>query len=133
MAGLFGLFGGKKEPENKESFFLDEDDAQSLGDIKFMRKPVKVKRTFPTTKGNKGGFAIEKELSSLDYGSNGQIKPKSINSNNGVSQTVKSFDNTINGNKSKAEGQSQANSNERSTSDSSMDMFRNMARDLRKR
>ncbi|MEA5463865.1 hypothetical protein [Leptothoe sp. PORK10 BA2] len=53
MAGLFGLFGGNKKqaPQSKEAFFLSEDDAKSLGDIDYMRKEVVIRRTFAKKKG----------------------------------------------------------------------------------
>ena len=44
----------------KNDFFLEPDDAQTLGDINYMRKSVRVRRTFPKTLKNKDGFAIEK-------------------------------------------------------------------------
>ena len=58
MAGFLGLFSGRKakfvdqqdntpvEPQNKEAFFLDSDSAKTLGDTKFMRTPITIKRTF---------------------------------------------------------------------------------------
>ncbi|MBT9317533.1 hypothetical protein [Leptothoe spongobia] len=53
MAGLFGLFGGNQDqgPQSKEAFFLSEDDAKTLGDIDYMRKEVVVRRTFAKKKG----------------------------------------------------------------------------------
>lgn len=61
MAGLFGLFGGNKNkgPQSKEAFFLSEDEAKSFGDIDFMRKEVVVRRTFAKKKG------VEEELESV--------------------------------------------------------------------
>ncbi|WP_228015069.1 hypothetical protein [Synechocystis salina] len=59
MAGLFGLFGKKAryvedtetppsaQPEKKEAFFLETDDAKSLGNAEYMRTPIKIKRSFP--------------------------------------------------------------------------------------
>lgn len=56
MAGFLGLFGGKKE--DKEAFFLDNDESKSLGDIDYMRTPNTVRRTFA----KKVGEAEHKEF-----------------------------------------------------------------------
>ena len=57
MAGFLGLGGGS------ESYFLDSDDAKSMGDIEYMRKPIKVKRTFAKSKGWGDVGASEKSIS----------------------------------------------------------------------
>ncbi len=49
-----------------KDFFLEPDDAQTMGDIKYMKKSVKVKHTFPKTLKNPKGFAIEKEVSATE-------------------------------------------------------------------
>ncbi len=38
--------------ESSESFFLSPDDAKSFGNIDYMRTPKKIRRTFPKTKSN---------------------------------------------------------------------------------
>ena len=50
----------------KNDFFLEPDDAQTMGDINYMRKSVRVRRTFPKTLKNKDGFAIEKQVSATE-------------------------------------------------------------------
>jgi len=45
-------------------FFLEPDEAQTFGDIDYMRKTKKVRRTFPKTLKNPDGFAIERSVSS---------------------------------------------------------------------
>jgi hypothetical protein len=118
----------------KNDYFLEPDDAQTLGNIEFMRKKIKVKRSFPKTLRNQNGFEIETEISSLNDrtpASNGYqsipdyLKPES-NSNNGINS---------------AQSQTNANNNgngfqtpdERRKTDTNMDMFRNMARSIKKR
>ena len=54
----------------KNDFFLDPDDAMTMGDINYMRKAKRTRRTFPKTIANKGGFAVENEVSSLDNRNN---------------------------------------------------------------
>ena len=49
-----------------QDFFLSPDDSQTLGNINFMRKSVRVRHTFPKTVKNPKGFEVEKEISSLE-------------------------------------------------------------------
>ena len=65
MAGFFGLFGGKdKAPQSKEPFFLSEDEAKTYGNIDFMRKEVVVRRTFAKKKGQAEEMESVKSISS---------------------------------------------------------------------
>ena len=121
MAGFFGLFSGRKakfvdepdttpvQPQRKEAFFLDNDAAKTLGDTEFMRKPITIKRTFA-----KGGELVQ-EISSME---------KRKASNNGVSPSK--------GKESTTSQTTSSASAERRQSDSSMDMFRDMARTMKK-
>ncbi len=125
MAGLFGLFGNKTKyvdeptaeaPQPKKgAFFLESDDAKSLGNAEFMRKPITIRRTFPKRPGGKGGEIIQ-EISSMEKtraGSNGVVPQKST--------------------APKPQSSPAATANtERRRSDNSMDMFRQMARDIKK-
>ncbi|MEA5535117.1 hypothetical protein [Crocosphaera sp. XPORK-15E] len=126
MAGFFGLFSGRKakyvdEPdtnnaqaENKEAFFLSDDDAKTLGNVEFMRKPNTIKRTFPKRPGGKGGEIIQ-EVSSMDKKTSGDDGVV-MNSNDATSSTQPT----------------EAAKAERRQGDDSMDMFRKMARDVKK-
>ena len=67
-----------------KDFFLEPDDAQTLGDVKYMRKSVKVRRTFPKTLKNPEGFAVEKEVSAT-------VDEKVSPNRNGVAQPATSF------------------------------------------
>ena len=49
-----------------KDFFLSPDDAMTMGDIEYMRSTKRVRRTFPKTLSNKGGFAKEVEVSSVE-------------------------------------------------------------------
>ncbi|MEM7593109.1 MAG: hypothetical protein AAF383_16605 [Cyanobacteria bacterium P01_A01_bin.83] len=53
-----------------KDFFLSPDDAMTMGDINYMRKTKRTRRTFPKTLANKDGFAIENEVSSIEDRSN---------------------------------------------------------------
>ena len=145
MAGLFGLFGGNNNPDGtpkqkQESYFLDSDSAKTFGDIDYMRSSKTIKHKFPKTFSNKGEFEQSETVSamdkmegsdapatpSLENGATEQWQPVARNgmgmngiSNNGASSTSPSSDSSSNEEERKA--------------DSSMDMFRSMARDIRKR
>ncbi|MEC4804238.1 MAG: hypothetical protein SAJ72_08270 [Jaaginema sp. PMC 1080.18] len=110
MAGFFGLFGGKNKDE---AYFLGEDDSKTLGNLDYMRTPNKSRRTFPKTLKNPNGFEINNEISAMtirEITENGVTKPKTTN------QPSSSFS---------------SNNNSRS-SDKNLDMWRSMAKDMRK-
>lgn len=128
MAGLFGFFGKKNNDQNGQkgqndqngdasAFFLDPDQARTFGDIDYMRSTKSVRRSFPKTVGNGGKFEQTRTTSSLEGKS-------SLGSTLGQTET--------NGSASAAQNSSQG-SDRRRGNDSSMDLFRNMARDMKKR
>jgi hypothetical protein len=122
---------------NPNEFFLPPDEAQSLGNTDYMRKKVTIRRTFPKTASNKTTEVIKEVSSTTD-----RVVSKggtSVPSNNGFSNNENSFvpQNNINNN-SNAEPIQQEPSfepsaeAERRRSSNNMDMFRNMARNIRK-
>jgi hypothetical protein len=124
MAGFFGLFGSKSkyldevteqdrnQPTQKgEAYFLNADEAKSFGNIEFMRKSNTIRRTFP-----KIGESI-KEISSMQ---------KNSSNGNGIAPTSASSNGT------KPATPANQPQIERRSSDSSMDMFRQMAREIKK-
>jgi hypothetical protein len=127
MAGFFGLFGGKTKyvdevndyadstPQSKEAFYLSNDEAKTFGNIDFMRKPNTIKRSFPKTLNSKKGKEIVRSISSVEENAvdTSVVQPKSISNGNGSSNT------------------SSVNTERRSV-DSNLDMFRKMARDIKK-
>ncbi len=123
MAGLFGLFGGKNknngsDNNNTGSFFLDPDEAKTLGNLEYMRSSNKIRHTFPKTRTNQV-TEIVKEVSSLE------VSTQSNQSNrvNPPSPPTQS----------QSETQSQPQSRPtRRGNDSSLDFFRQMAKDLKK-
>lgn len=66
-----------------KDFFLSPDDAMTMGDINYMRKSTRTKRTFPKTLRNKEGFSFENEVSSLENRTN-LYKNKNTNQDNTV-------------------------------------------------
>ena len=136
MAGLFG--------KGKE-YFLDEDDSKSFGNIDYMRTSKVTRRTFPKTASNKVGEVI-KQVSATEDRKVSEYKPKSFltnqaleNGNGSKAQTFSSFQPEVNKPTPKAETTPEAPKAEptpvakkpASTSDDSMDMFLNMAKQIR--
>jgi hypothetical protein len=125
MAGLFGLFGGRTKyvdekdtvessPEKKDAFFLEPDAAKSLGNTEFMRKPVTIKRSFPKTV-NGGGGEFVQQVSSME-----KVR---LQENGRPATPVKPV--------TEAETTAPVDT-ERRRQDSNLDMFRQMAKDLKK-
>ena len=127
MAGFFGLFGRNTkyvdeptpevpEPEKQEAFFLEPDDAKTLGNVEFMRKKNLIKHTFPKTKSSKGGEVVQ-EISSLEKK---KVTGKGASPRPSPSPTSQPANHT---------GSASAS---RRASDSSLDSFREMAREIKK-
>ncbi|MGK7942305.1 MAG: hypothetical protein AB4062_19525 [Crocosphaera sp.] len=125
MAGFFGLFSGRKaefvddienapvQPQqSNEAFFLNNDEAKTLGDTEFMRKPITIRRTFAN-----GGELVQ-EISSMEKRKAG---PGSVPSTKKKESTT-----------TQTTSSASSASAERRQSDDSMDMFRNMARNIKK-
>ena len=93
MAGFLSLFGIKTKyvddptpvsstsTESKEAFYLEPDEAKSLGDVEYMRKPITLKRTFPKTLNGEGGSIIQevtstgkKRISDSEYATQEEAK-----------------------------------------------------------
>ncbi len=57
MAGFFSNLFGRKNNDSeqpKEAFFLESDEAKSLGDLDYMRTPNVIRRTFPKSASSPG-------------------------------------------------------------------------------
>lgn len=122
MAGFFGLFGNQtkyvdeptemEQPQNKEAFYLEPDDAKTLGNIEFMRKPNVIRRTFPKTASNQKGAESIRQVSSMEVAKveDTEIAAKSVNGN----------------------GSAPNNDNSRRKNDDNLDPFLKMAREIKK-
>ena len=146
-----------------KDFFLDPDDAMTMGDINYMRKATRTKRTFPKTLKNKDGFSFENEVSSIENRNNlyknsntnqnttentvfnptpsSQSQP-GITGGSAVTQTNsdRSQNNFSSNFQQPAASQPKPNfetpkqtPEERRKGDDGMDMFRNMAKNMRGR
>ena len=98
------------------AFFLDADDAQTLGNVDYMRTAKTVRRTFPKT-------ASQPEEQELNL----QVSATKWEITNGRVETTNSTTSTP------AAQPQEDPAAKRRQADSSMDMFRNMARDIKKK
>jgi hypothetical protein len=157
---LFGLFGKKDEdPQPKDAFFLEEETAKSMGDTSYMKAAKSVRRTYPKVAGGEY-FEVVKTVSSSKSSVNDSRKnglPKNVETTSSYSAPATSFSSassfgssysapaptpapapepTFSAPEPAAPAVSPSVSNEasqaRRKSDSGMDMFRNMAKDIRK-
>lgn len=130
-----------------KDFFLSPDDAQTMGDINYMRTAKRTRRTFPKTLKNKDGFAFENEVSSVEDRNNlykGNNTNQDTTENTVFNPTPSSQSqagitggSAVNQTNQVQPGAStsqpiQSSSEKRRPSDNSMDMFRNMAKKIRK-
>jgi hypothetical protein len=100
-----------------ESFFLDPDEAKSMGDIDYMRTARKVRKTFPSTKAWGNAFEQEVEVSATEMvNGNGRL-----NGQNMVPSEL-----------FQASEEVKDTGTVRRRAATDLDMFRKMAKDIRK-
>ncbi len=107
-------------PSPRGAFFLDADSAISMGDVEYMRTVKKVKRTYARSVESPDHVEQVKEISAL----NGKISAGA----NGLTASTSASE-------TQQPQSSEPQNNEaqqRRRTDSSMDMFRNMAKEIRK-
>jgi hypothetical protein len=128
MTGFIrGLFGGKSKTETTEEttskpkkeskeFFLAPDEAKTFGNIDYMRKEVIIRHTFPNVKGGvKEEAEVFIEVSATELKKLGEENAPETTS---VIEEIKAETSGV--------------VSQRRRGDSGMDMFRNMAKDLKK-
>ena len=145
---LFGLFG-KKEEGPKDPYFLSPDESKTYGDIDYMRTTKTVRRTFVKTVGNpEGGEVVSQVSSNKMMKSSGnvarKITPKTTSSSfsSSFSSTTSSAPVTETTPEPKVEPTPAAveettpapkvQPTPKPAQDTSMDMFRNMAKKIRR-
>ncbi|NEQ44155.1 MAG: hypothetical protein F6K00_11615 [Leptolyngbya sp. SIOISBB] len=123
IRGLFGQNNNQPsapQPRQTGAYFLDEDEAKTFGDIEYMRSSKVVKRTFARKKGQTEELESVRQISAMDMrelDEKGLPAPKSQPTTTAASQQSES---------------SQTQRRETNT-DTSMDMFRNMAKGIKTR
>ncbi|MDB9529404.1 hypothetical protein PN498_25660 [Oscillatoria sp. CS-180] len=129
MTGFIrGLFSRKnkqprapKPPKQTGAFFLSEDDAKTFGDIDYMRSTKVVRRTFAKKKGQAEELESVRQISAL---SRRALDEKGLI----ASQPEKKAEPS-----SSAQTETSSFQRRNNKTDTSMDMFRNMAKDIKKR
>lgn len=159
--GLFDFLGRNKNqgPQSKEAFFLSEDEAKTFGDIDYMRKEVVIRRTFAKKKGMEEEMESVKSISASTAKAVGEAAqpattsfsapavstfgvPTPVATPAPVAETTPAVASTSAPEAPVAESvdetpaaEASATSQEpavRRTPDTSMDMFRNMAKNIRR-
>ncbi|WP_088892748.1 hypothetical protein [Leptolyngbya ohadii] len=125
------------QPQQKPgAYYLPPDDARTLGNVEYMRSAKSVRRTFSKKKVGEDNESI-RVISAMEMQKmveNGKVAPMSSNTTSSTPMngaTNGSVNGSTNGTAPKAAESPEVV--ERRRSDESMDMFRNMARDLKKR
>ncbi len=137
--GIFEFVFGKGAPKDdtatKQAFYLNDDDAKTFGNIDYMRSAKTVKRTFAKKKGQAEHMETVRQISST------AAKIIEANTNSSTStQSAATFSSFSTPSASKAEASKPTTDKSTSTpasarrkpASSDMDMFRNMAKDIRK-
>ncbi|BAQ65176.1 hypothetical protein [Geminocystis sp. NIES-3709] len=120
MAGLFGWFSRKNnQAQVQDSYFLNPDESKTFGNIDYMRKTKTVKRTFAKSISGGGGELV-KEVSAL--------KMTKKNSN----QTGFNSSSTTSSETSESNSSFTPDSQRLRKTDTTMDTFRNMAKQIKK-
>ena len=120
MTGFIrGLFS-RNNNQQGGAYYLSEDDAKTMGDIDYMRSSKTIEHTFSKKKGETGDKRSVKSVSAMKSTKlNERMLPKT--------PQVGTF-----GQSTAAQPAPEAKKFERRSADSNMDMFRNMAKQIRK-
>lgn len=111
-----------RQPKESKEFFLDINEARTYGNLEYMQTSKKVKRTFPKTADQPEEMELVQEVSAMDRIVEGQSKPAS--SAMPIAETKETQPSPTTSTSNEAA--------ERRRTDTSMDMFRNMAKQIRK-
>ncbi|NEO38375.1 MAG: hypothetical protein F6J90_19365 [Moorea sp. SIOASIH] len=113
------------EANQSQEYFLDTDQAKTMGNIDYMRSSVKVKKSFPKTKTAILSGEVVEQISATDKVTLSQNETPMATSEP-ASQSGATSQSAA------TSGQNGQVSSQRRRPDSSMDQFRKMAQDLRK-
>lgn len=126
---LFGLFGKKddavpEQPKRTGEFFLDFEEAQTLGNTEYMKQSKVIKRTFPKVRGAKGATLVTQvsadKMRNIDPNRMGR---PSVSEAASTTSSTSSFTPTVPAPKPARPNRSAGND---------LDMFRKMAKDIKR-
>jgi hypothetical protein len=137
IRGIRGLFSFKSKgnaeevPQSQDAFYLSDDDAKTFGDIDYMRSSKKTRRTFP----KKIVGEINEFFNEVSSTKKSDLKKQSTFDSSPFNTTPSngSQPGTTPPPSASSSPSTSSNSSERRRSDPNMDMFRNMARDIKKK
>lgn len=151
--GLFEFVFGKSAPKDdtapKQAYYLSDDDAKSFGNIDYMRSTKVVRRTFAKRKGETEHMESVRQISATDaksldgnVGNNVGASSQSAPTFAAYSAPAKPATPSVSSSASVSSSQSvestpapkaeSAPAPRRKPASSDMDMFRNMAKDIRR-
>lgn len=118
MARFFGLFGANNQNGNSsEDYYLDSDQSKTLGDIDYMRTARQIKRTYAKYKnGAQGGMKVIKQISATSDFLGNDLKSSTSEPTFAPIETP--ANRSITGSSGRV--------------DSNMDIFRKMAKEVKK-
>ena len=126
IRGLFGRKNSKPsapQPKQTGAYFLSEDEAKTFGDIDYMRSSKVVKRTFARKKGQTEELESVRQISAMGMR---DLDEKGLPSQESNGTSATSFE--------AAKSTSSSDFQRRTAkTDTSMDMFRDMAKGIKKR
>lgn len=106
--------------ERGNAYYLNADEAQTYGNLEYMRSSKTVRHTFPKAKVGKENAQVRVISSSAASSFNG-VPAAPLTPNQSTSQATSQGSDSVN-----------SDAASRRRPDASMDMFRNMARDIKK-
>ncbi len=122
---VFGKGAPKDDTQTKQAFYLNDDDAKTFGNIDYMRSSKTVRRTFAKKKGQEHMESV-RQISAMKA---------AAASNDGVFSPLTQDVAAANSTQSSVApdmGVPKSERPRRKPGSSDMDMFRNMAKDIRK-
>lgn len=136
---VFGKGAPKDDTQGKQAFYLSDDDAKSFGDIEYMRSVKTVKRTFAKKKGEEKHMESVRQISATkmtdlegNQSSASVAAPTTFGNTDFLGADKSAKDPAVSSTPAPAAQPSQAPTPRRQPSSNDMDMFRNMAKDIRK-
>jgi hypothetical protein len=113
---------------SKDAYFLDQDAASTLGDVNYMRSTKSIKRTYAKSVDSPDEKATIKQVSAM----NSKVYEASESAAKSTFVTPSASSQSNFSTPAPTPPRSADAASERIKTDTSMDMFRNMAKDLRK-
>ncbi|MGD1864913.1 MAG: hypothetical protein ACFB0D_10180 [Phormidesmis sp.] len=132
---VFGKSAPKDDTAPKQAYYLSDDDAKSFGNIDYMRSTKVVKRTFAKQKGKEHMESVRSISATKMTDLDGNVSSAPVSAPTTFGNTDFLGDKKSEPAKTEStpsESVPKAERPKRAPSSNDMDMFRNMAKDIRK-